>query len=91
MFLGPDDVMLRRGFAMNTPRSPETLGDDMRAVAGACKRHGKKAVAVGAHAEMAAFAMKCGYDLIVAGVDVGFLANGSGAAAAEMKKLAASR
>lgn len=91
LFLGPDDVMLRRGFAMNTPRSPETLGDDMRAVAGACKRHGKKAVTVGASAEMAAFAMQCGFDLIVGGADVGFLANGSANAAGELKKIATAR
>lgn len=89
LFLGPDDVMLRRGFAMNTPRSAETLGDDMRAVVSACRRHGKKAVTVGAGAEMAGFAMKCGFDLIVGGADVGFLAGGSSSAVKEMRKIAA--
>lgn len=91
LFLGPDDVMLRRGFAMTTPRSPETLGDDMRAVVSACRRQGKKAVAVGASSEMAAFALHLGFDLIVGGADVGFLAVGSANAAAEMGKIAAAR
>jgi 4-hydroxy-2-oxoheptanedioate aldolase len=86
LFLGPDDIMLRRGFAMNTPRTAATLGDDFRAVAAACKRQGKKAVAIGATAEMATLAVKLGFHLVVGGTDVGFLATGSTTAAAELRR-----
>lgn len=86
LFLGPDDIMLRRGFAMNTPRTAATLGDDFRAVSAACRRHGKKAVAIGATTEMAALAAQLGFELIVGGADVGFLATGSAAAAAGLRQ-----
>lgn len=85
LFLGPDDIMLRRGFPMNTPRTPATLGDDMRMLATACRRHGKKAVTVATAPALATFAAGLGFDLVVGGADVGFLANGSAAAAAELR------
>lgn len=90
LFLGPDDLMLRRGFPMNTPRTPAALGDDLRAVAAACRRHGKRAVAIGITPEMTAFSASLGFDLIVGGADVGFLANASAQAAAELRKALAS-
>jgi 4-hydroxy-2-oxoheptanedioate aldolase len=88
LFLGPDDIMLRRGFTMDTPRSEATLGADMRAVVAACGRHGKRAVTVGIGAEMLALCLRTGFHLIVAGGDVFFLANGSRQASAEARGLA---
>jgi len=86
LFLGPDDIMLRRGFAMNTPRTAAALGDDCRAVSAACKQHRKKSIAIGASGEMAALAADFGFDLIVGGADVSFLAAGSMTAAAELRR-----
>jgi 4-hydroxy-2-oxoheptanedioate aldolase len=88
LFLGPDDVMLRRGFSMNTPRTPESLGADMREVVRACRKYNKKAVTIGIGPEMSRFTIDCGFDLIVGGGDVGFLATGSKKAADEMRAAA---
>jgi 4-hydroxy-2-oxoheptanedioate aldolase len=88
LFLGPDDVMLRRGYSMTTPRSRETLGKDMEAVAAAARKHGKLSVMVGVGAEMLTLSVSCGFNLIVAGGDVGFLANASKQASAEARAIA---
>ena len=85
LFLGPDDVMLRRGYTMDTPRSAATLGPDMKAVSDACKKHGKYAMSVGVGAEMFNLHVSMGFNLIVAGGDVSFLANTSKAAATEAR------
>lgn len=87
LFLGPDDVMLRRGFPMNTPRTRETLGKDMEAVVSACRKHGKFAVMVGFGAEMLQLCSDMGFHLIVSGGDVPFLANSSRQASAEAREL----
>lgn len=85
LFLGPDDLMLRRGLAMDTPRSPANLGDDLRAVAAAARRHGKLAATVGTTPEMAGLAAGLGYDYIAGAADVGLLAAGSAAAVAALR------
>lgn len=85
LFLGPDDIMLRRGLSMNMRRSRETLGREMEAVAAACRRHGKFAVTVGAGAEMVRLCAVTGYHMIVAGGDVRFLANASKEVSAEAR------
>jgi len=85
LFLGPDDIMLRRGFTMDTPRSEATLGADMRAVIAACGRHGKRAVTVGIGGDMLALCLREGFHLIVGGGDVAFLAQGSRQAAADAR------
>ena len=77
LFLGPDDLMLRRGFSMTSPRSKETLGKDMDVVARACKKHGKVGVMVGVGDEMLRLCLSMGFQMIVSGSDVGFLAGGS--------------
>jgi 4-hydroxy-2-oxoheptanedioate aldolase len=87
LFLGPDDVMLRRGFSMTTPRSKDTLGKDFEAVITACRNHGKFGVSVGIGKEMLGLCLALGYHLIVAGGDVPFLANGSRQAATEAREL----
>jgi len=77
LFLGPDDVLLRRGIAPDAPRNPETLGADMKAVMDACRKHGKFGIMVGFGAEMLQECISQGYSMIVSGGDVAFLASGS--------------
>lgn len=89
LFLGPDDIMLRRGYSMNTPRSKETLGADMEAVVSACRRHGKFAVTVGFGPEMLNLCAEIGFNMIVSGGDVPFLANTSRQASEEARAVLA--
>ncbi len=85
LFLGPDDILLRRGFAMDLPRSKELLGKDMETVINACQKHGKIGVMVGVSPETLDLCATLGYQMIVAGGDVPFLANGSKKAAADAR------
>ena len=85
LFLGPDDLMLRRGFSMTSPKSKETLGKDMDVVIRACRAHGKVGVMVGVGEEMLRLCVSMGYQMIVSGSDVGFLAGGSKQASAEAR------
>ena len=87
LFLGPDDLMLRRGFSMTTPKSKETLGADMEAVMAACRGHGKVGVMVGVGEEMLRLCVAMGFRMIVSGSDVGFLASGSRQASGDARKL----
>ena len=77
LFLGPDDIMIRRGYAMTAPRNKDTLGKDMEAVTAACRRHGKIACTVGFGADMLSLSVSTGFQLIVSGGDVAFLASTS--------------
>jgi 4-hydroxy-2-oxoheptanedioate aldolase len=87
LFLGPDDYMLRKGFSMDHPRGLDSLGDALEKVAGACSNHGKKGMAVGVGEGIAERCVELGYDYIVGGVDVGFLAGASKTASAGLRKL----
>ncbi len=89
MFLGPDGLMLRRGFAMDAPRTPETRGSDMEAVAHACRAHGKFSVIVTHAPEMIGLSLSLGFHMIVSGGDVPFLAAGSAEAAACVREIVA--
>ena len=89
LFLGPDDIMLRRGFTMDTPRSEATLGADLAAMTAACERHGKLAVTVGVGSEMLSLCLRMGCHLIVGGSDVMFLAQTSRDVAGEVRGAAA--
>ena len=77
IFLGPDDIMLRRGYSMDEPRTPQSLGADMEAVANAAKKHGKIAVTVGAGAGVLELCLELGFQMIVCGGDVPMLATTS--------------
>lgn len=87
LFLGPDDILLRRGVAMDVPRTKEMLEADMTAMLDACRRHDKFAVTVGVGPAMFTLCLQKGFHLIVAGGDVPFLANGSKQAVAEARAL----
>lgn len=77
LFLGPDDVLLRRGYAMDAPRTAGMLQGDMEAVINACRKHDKFGVMVGGNPEMLTLAISLGCHMIACGADAGFLANGS--------------
>lgn len=87
LFLGPDDIMLRRGYKMDTPRTKDTLGQDMETVMKACRAHDKIGVMVSTGPDMLKLCLDCGYGLIVGGGDVPFLANTSRQAAADARAL----
>ena len=87
LFLGPDDILLRRGSAMDMPRTREMLEPDMAAVVRACCQHGKFAVTVGVGAAMLTLCTEMGFHLIVCGGDVPFLANSSKQASTEARQL----
>jgi 4-hydroxy-2-oxoheptanedioate aldolase len=89
LFLGPDDILMRRGFAMDAPRSKEMLSSDMNAVMTACRKHGKLGVMVGVMPEMLTLCVQMGFSLIVAGSDVPFLVNSSRKAATDARALVA--
>lgn len=87
LFFGPDDLLLRRGFAMDAPRSREMLEADMAAVVAACRKHGKYAATVGAGPVMLPLCLDMRFHLVVGGGDAGFLANASKQASAEARAL----
>lgn len=91
LFLGPDDVLLRRGVSPTAPRDKKMLASDMGAVANACKKHGKFSVMVGVSAEMLNASLEFGYNMIVAGGDVFFLAGGSTKASADARAIVEGR
>jgi 4-hydroxy-2-oxoheptanedioate aldolase len=87
LFLGPDDIMLRRGFSMTAPRNKASLGQDMQVLIDACHKHGKLGVMVGVGEEMLGLCLKMGFHMIVSGSDVMFLANGSKKAAGDARAI----
>jgi 4-hydroxy-2-oxoheptanedioate aldolase len=91
LFLGPDDLMLRRGRRMDVPRTREMLWADLTAVTTACRKHGKFGVMVGMGAEMFKLSLEAGFNMIVSGGDVGFLAGGSKQASAEVRAILTDR
>jgi 4-hydroxy-2-oxoheptanedioate aldolase len=87
LFLGPDDVLLRRGFKMNTPRDKNALGKDLQAVINACRRHGKIGVAIGIGNEMLRLCVTMGYQMIVAGGDAPWLTQTSKRISSEAREI----
>lgn len=77
LFLGPDDVLLRRGHRMDIPATVDDLEADLTAVSTACRNHGRIAVTVGRHPEIFNLCLALDYRMIVAGGDVPILAAGS--------------
>jgi 4-hydroxy-2-oxoheptanedioate aldolase len=86
LFLGPDDVMLRRGYSMTQPRTKDTLDHDMQAMVAACRNQGKFSCTVGI-GEMFTACLDWGISMIVGGGDVAFLAGTSKQASAEVRAL----
>lgn len=87
LFLGPDDILLRRGVSPTAPRDRKALEADMRAVISACQKHNKLGVMVSANPDMLASSLEMGFNLIVVSGDVGLLASGSAKAASDARTL----
>jgi 4-hydroxy-2-oxoheptanedioate aldolase len=87
LFLGPDDVLLRRGHSPLVPRTKEILGNDLEAVVKACRNNGKIPVCVGMGPEQLRLCVDTGCQMIVAGGDVPFLANTSKSTSQEARQL----
>lgn len=86
LMIGPDDLSLRRGRSMIAPRDLQALASDVRAIADAAAKHGKYAMGVGIGEEMFTLHQDSGYQLIVAGGEVMFLAAGSQAASSDARQ-----
>lgn len=85
LFLGPDDLAIRRGLDVDTPKSAATIGGASRAFAASCRRHGKLAVGLGASEAMLAVALEEKFDLVAGGGQVGFIAGASRDAARRLR------
>lgn len=77
LFLGPDDLALRAGLAMDQPRPPGCFDEAFRKVAQAAISHGKLAGSVFATPEALTYGLSLGYRMIVVGGDMTFLTAGS--------------
>ncbi len=86
LFLGPDDLLIRDGQDVGTPKNRQSIGRQSQLVAQACLRHEKLSVCVSVTPEAQQMALELGYQLVVGGGDVGFLAEGSARASAAIRK-----
>ena len=86
LMIGPDDLLLRRGVDINAPRSPDILRSDLEQIARAAHAHGKFLIGLGSDEPMIQLLRELGYQMIISGGDVPFLANGSSAAASRARK-----
>lgn len=75
LFIGPDDLALRLEGSEEEKKA--ALNEAVHAVALVCRNHGKICLCVGAGSESARLCLEAGVTHIVAGGDVGFLAEGS--------------
>lgn len=89
LFLGPDDLMLRRGEAMDRPRNFETMAECLKTMVEATQTHGKLSITVAQTEEMITFCTQLGMTHLVCGGDVAFLANASKTASAQARETAA--
>lgn len=78
LFLGPDDLRLRRGEMPSDPFNFETFEPDFQAVADACRAHGKIAVTVAMNEDMLIALKEMGYGMLVGASDVSMLRNTAG-------------
>jgi 4-hydroxy-2-oxoheptanedioate aldolase len=77
LFPGPDDHAIRDGRDVDAPKDRDTIGNHIRAVAEACRRHGKLSVGLALNDAAMEMAREFGYRLIACGSDLGFLTAGS--------------
>lgn len=87
LFLGPDDTKLRRGGNLDVPYTSPELKQDLETVATAAHRHGKFALGIAIGAEMLKMCHALGFELIVYGSEVRFLAEASKQAATSAREL----
>jgi 4-hydroxy-2-oxoheptanedioate aldolase len=77
LFLGPDDLTMRRGGPSMEGMAAADIQADMDAVTSACRQHGKVAVTVAFSEEKVVACAESGHAMIVASSDVVFLRNAS--------------
>lgn len=77
LFLGPDDLLIRDGLDVDSPKNVETIGRQMKSVAEACRKWNKWSVCVGISDSAREMARDLGFRLVVSAGDVMFLASGS--------------
>ncbi len=77
LFLGPDDLLIRDAQDVDTPKDPATLGRQYEILVDGCRRHGKLSLGHGVTDVAMRMAREYGYNLVMGGGDVNFLANGS--------------
>lgn len=87
LFFGPDDMRLRRGFAMDAPPGEDILKTDLERMILACRNSGKKAVTVAVTPGMLTLAGTLGVDLVVGDSDCRLLADGSRRRSLETRRL----
>lgn len=85
IFLGPDDLLVRDGQDVDTPKNPASLGKQYETVVEACRRHGKLSMGHATTDASQAMARQYGYDLVIGGGDVAFLASGSKTAVGKLR------
>lgn len=85
IFLGPDDLLIRDGQEVEALKGPGTLGRQYQQVVESCRRHGKLSLGHGTTDLALGMAREYGYNLVIGGGDVGFLAQGSKACAQKLR------
>jgi 4-hydroxy-2-oxoheptanedioate aldolase len=85
--LGPSDLMLRRGHAMDQPLPPDIVTRDLEAIVGACRRHDKFSAAMGLDRQMCEVGVSLGVNLIAAAADAGLIADGSAEASRRAREI----
>jgi len=85
LFLGADDLFLRRGVGMNDARDKNLIQQDFKKVLEACQKNGKQAFGVGVGKDMAALSAKMGFKWLVSGGDVPFLVMSSKIASSDAR------
>jgi 4-hydroxy-2-oxoheptanedioate aldolase len=73
LFLGADDLTLRRGLRMDKPRPAGAVDDALKGVARAAKKHGKIAGAIFTTPESLRLGVKLGYRLMGCSLDALFI------------------
>jgi len=86
IFLGPDDLLLREGQDVDTPKNPGTLGRQYQAVVDGCRRHGKLCLGHGVTEISQGMAREYGFNLIIGAGDVNILASGSRSSAQKLRQ-----
>ena len=85
LFLGPDDLLIREGRDVDTPKNRETIGRHYQKISASCKKHGKINLGHAVSEDTMAMAKEFGYQLVIGGGDVGLVAPSSKAAAQKLR------
>jgi 2-keto-3-deoxy-L-rhamnonate aldolase RhmA len=87
LFYGPDDTLLSRGLAMDTPKTPAFVGSDLTIVGEACCRHSKLAATLAFSSELISFCLAADYRLLIVAADISSLSTASSRTSAAARDL----